>query len=283
MASSVWKGHLNFGLVAFPVTLSVAARAESISFNQLHKKDGSRIKEVTYCKTENVPIGRDEIVKGYEYEKDRYVVIESEEIKEVAPKTAKVMEVLEFVKAADVDPIYMESSYYLAPNDGGERPYALFFQALRQSGYFGVAKISMHNREHIVILRPGQKGILLHTMYYQDEIRAVNEFGTDLELVRPKELELAKSLIESLADKFEPAKYYDTYRENLKKMIEEKVAGHNVVATPEPHIAPVIDIMEALKKSLVQTQRKPPKAVADIGKQRVEISHPAKKSSRKTG
>src|SRR5579884_4062524 len=171
MASTVWKGHLTFGLVSFPIKLYSAARSESISFHQLHKADHSRIKQVIYCQAEDKPIPRSEIVKGYEYEKDRYVVIEDEEVKKVAPATAKVMEILEFVKAAEVDPIFFETSYYMAPDEAGERPYALLFEALRQSGRVGVAKIAMHNREHIVILRPGQNGALLHTMYYSHEIR----------------------------------------------------------------------------------------------------------------
>ena len=256
MASSVWKGHLTFGLVSFPVRLFSAARSETVSFNLLHKQDHSRIKQVIYCQTEDKPVPRSELVKGYEYEKDQYVEIEDEDIKKVAPKTAKVMEILEFVKAAQVDPIYLESSYYMAPDEGGEKPYALLFQALRETEYYGVAKIAMHNREHIVILRPGSKGVVLHTMYYNDEIRTVEEFRTDTSNVKEKELALAKTLVESLADEFEPEKYHDTYRDNLQKMIEAKVAGHKVVATPAAHVAPVIDIMEALKKSLAQ-QKKP--------------------------
>ena len=133
MASSVWKGHLTFGLVSFPVRLFSAARSETISFNLLHKDDHSRIKQVTYCQAEDKPVPRTDLVKGYEYEKDHYVVIDDEDIKKVAPKTAKVMEILEFVKADQVDPIYLESSYYVAPDEGGEKPYALLFQALRES------------------------------------------------------------------------------------------------------------------------------------------------------
>ena len=256
MASTVWKGHLTFGLVSLPVKLYSAARSETVSFNQLHKADHSRVKQVLYCQLEDKPIPRSEIVKGYEYEKDKYVVVDDEEIKKVAPKTAKTMEILEFVKSADVDPIYFESSYYLAPDDAGEKPYALLFSALQKSGYVGVAKISMHNREHIVILRPGERGILLHTMYYPDEIRQVEEFRTDTSLVKGKELELAASLVESLAAPFEPEKYSDGYRDNLKAMIAAKVAGRETVETPAPqHLAPVIDIMEALKASLAQAKK----------------------------
>src|SRR5277367_1215983 len=192
MASSVWKGHLTFGLVSLPVRLAVAARGETISFNQLHKTDGSRIKLVTYCAKEDKPIPRSEIVKGYEYEKDHYVVVEDEEIKKVAPKTAKVMEILEFVKGDEVDPVYLESSYYMGPDEGGEKPYALLFEAMKETGYYGIAKIAMHNREHIVVLRPGLKGMLLHTMYFRSEIRAADEFSTNAHEVKDKELALAR-------------------------------------------------------------------------------------------
>jgi DNA end-binding protein Ku len=259
MASSIWKGQLTFGLVSMPVRLGVAARAETISFNQLHKSDGSRIKQMIYCQTEDKPIPRTEIVKGYEYEKDRYVVVDDEEIKKVAPKTAKVMEILEFVKASDVDPVYLESSYHMAPEEGGEKPYTLLFEALKQSGYYGVAKVAMHNREHVVIIRPSNKGLMLHTMYYNDEIRSSDAFRTDSSQIKDKELDLAKMLISSLEAEFEPQKYHDTYRENLKKMIEAKIEGKSVVETPQPHVAPVIDIMEALKKSL-ELKKKPPQS-----------------------
>ena len=256
MATSIWKGHLTFGLVSFPVRLFTAARSESISFNQLHKEDNSRIKQVIYCQTEDKPIPRNEIVKGYEYEKGKYVVIDDEDIKKVAPKTAKVMEIQEFVKADDVDPVFLESSYYMAPDEGGEKPYSLLFAAMRETKYFGIAKIAMHNREHVVVLRPGDKGMVLHTMYYADEVRRSEEFRTDASSLKDKELALAKMLVESLAGEFEPEKYHDAYRDNLRKMIEAKIEGHKVVETPESHVAPVIDIMEALKKSL--EMRKPP-------------------------
>ncbi|MGH9556912.1 MAG: Ku protein [Terriglobales bacterium] len=253
MASTVWKGHLTFGLVSLPVRLYSAARSETVGFNQLHKADNSRVKQVLYCQLEDKPIERTEIVKGFEYEKGRYVVIEDEEVKKVAPKTAKTMEILEFVKSADVDPIYYESSYYMAPDDAGEKPYALLFEAMRRSGYVALAKVAMHNREHIVILRPSGKGILMHTMYYADEIRRVDEFRTDVSLVKDKELELANTLIESLAGDFHPEQYKDDYRENLKGMIQAKVDGKEIVETPAPqHLAPVIDILEALKMSLAK-------------------------------
>src|ERR1700757_2895047 len=283
MASSVWKGHLPFGLVSFPVRLFSAARSETVSFNLLHKDDHSRIRQVTFCQAEDKPVSRNELVKGYEYEKDHYVVVDDEDIKKVAPKTARVMEILEFVKADQVDPIYLESSYYVAPDEGGEKAYALLFQALRESSYFAVAKVAMHNREHIIVLRPGSKGILSHTMYYQDEIRQVEEFRTDTSLVKDKELAMAKMLILSLEAEFEPQKYQDNYRTNLQKMIEAKVAGQKVVATPETHVAPVIDIMEALKKSLAEKRKPATVATAVAGGSEEESAQTAapKKRARK--
>ena len=278
MASTVWRGHLTFGLVSLPVRLYSAARGESVSFNLLHAKDNSRIKQVTFCQAEDKPVPRSELVKGYEYEKDRYVVIDEEDIKKVAPKTAKVMEILEFVKGEQVDPIYLESSYYLAPDEGGEKPYALLFAALGQASYYAVAKIAMHNREHIVILRPGKKGILLHTMYYENEIRQVDEFRTNTELVKPAELAMANMLIDTLKAEFEPKKYHDTYRDNLLEMIEAKKEGQVVVETPEPHVAPVIDIMEALKRSLAEKKKPVQFATAAAGEAQEEaIAEPVAK------
>ena len=282
MATSVWKGHLTFGLVSLPIRLFSAARAESVSFNLLHKSDNSRIKQITYCQAEDKAVPRSELVKGYEYEKDHYVVIEDEDIKKVAPKTAKVMEILEFVETKDVDPVYLESSYYMAPDGGGEKAYALLFEALRKSGYSGVAKIAMHNREHIVILRPGQRGILLHTMYFTNEIRQVDEFRTDLDLVKDKELALAGTLIEALAAKFEPEKYKDTYRENLLGMIQTKIQGQKVVEAPEPHVAPVIDIMEALKRTL-EIKKKPVQVASEAGGADEAVAEEASPKKKRAG
>ncbi|MEQ1947988.1 MAG: Ku protein [Bryobacteraceae bacterium] len=278
MASTVWKGHLTFGLVSFPVKLFSAARSESISFNQLHKADGSRVRQVLYCAAEDKPIPRTEIVKGYEYEKDRYVVIEDEDVKKVAPKTAKVMEIQEFVKAGEVDPIFFETSYYMAPEEAGEKPYALLFDALKRSGYVGIAKVAMHNREHVVILRPGENGVLLHTMYYNHEIRKVDEFRTDLSLVKEKELALAQSLVEALAADFQPEKYKDAYRENLLQLIEAKKEGKEVMATPEPKQEKVVDILEALKASLAVVKK--PVAAAQTITPINEKAEPKRKRAR---
>jgi len=277
MASTVWKGHLTFGLVSFPVKLFTAARGESISFNQLHKTDNSRVKQVLYCAAENKPIERSEIVKGYEYEKDRYVVIEEEDIKRVAPSSAKVIEILEFVQSNEVDPLYFESSFYMAPDDAGEKPYALLYDTLKKTGYVGVAKVAMHNREHIVIFRPGPYGLLMHTMYYTHEVRKVEEFRTDTSLVKEKEGELARMLVESLAAPFEPEKYHDTYRDNLQALIEAKVKGQEVVAPPPKEPSKIIDIMEALKQSLA-IAKKPAASETELAEEPVKA--PAKRKAR---
>jgi DNA end-binding protein Ku len=279
MASTVWKGHLTFGLVSLPVKLFSAARSETVSFNQLHASDHSRVKQVLYCQAEDKPVERKDLVKGYEYEKGKYVVVDEEDVKKAAPPSSRTMEILEFVKTDEVDPVYYESSYYMAPDDAGEKPYALLFEALRRTGHVGIAKVAMHNREHIVILRPGKRGILLHTMYYEDEVRKVEEFRTDSSLVKDKELELAQTLITSLAAEFEPVKYKDEYRENLMNMIRAKVEGKQVVEAPQTQeLAPVIDIMEALKASLA-LGKKPPRSVASTSTAAAE-SDSGKKTKR---
>jgi DNA end-binding protein Ku len=273
MASTVWRGHLTFGLVSLPVRLYSAARGEIGEFQpaarqrQLaHQTDHSIARRRTsLCRAANWS-------KGYEYEKDRYVVIEEEDIKKVAPKTAKVMEILEFVKGDQVDPIYLESSYYMAPDEGGEKPYALLFEALRQVNYYALAKIAMHNREHIVILRPGKKGILLHTMYYRTRSGRWTNSARTRSLVKPNELAMANMLIETLKAEFEPEKYHDTYRDNLLQMIEAKKEGQVVVETPEPHVAPVIDIMEALKRSLAEKKKPVQAATAAAGEAQEETA-----------
>jgi DNA end-binding protein Ku len=280
MASTVWKGHLTFGLVSLPVKLFSAARSETVSFNQLHAADHSRVKQVLYCQTEDKPVERKDLVKGYEYEKGKYVVIDEEDVKKAAPPSSRTMEILEFVKSDQVDPVYYESSYYMAPDEAGEKPYALLFEALRRTGYVGIAKVAMHNREHIVILRPGKRGILLHTMYYEDEVRKVEEFRTDAGLVKDKELELATTLITSLAAEFEPIKYKDEYRENLMSMIRAKVEGKQVVEAPQSQeLAPVIDIMEALKASLA-LGKKPPRSVSSASAASAEEAESGKKTKR---
>ena len=255
MANSIWKGHIAFGLVAFPVKLHAAGRSQTVSFNQLHQCDHSRVKQVLYCQAEDRPVSRDELVKGYEYEKDRDVVIEEGELAEIEPHSSRVMEVLEFVPEAEVDPVYLDASYYVAPERAGERPYTLLLEALRRTGQAAIAQLTMHHREHLV--RPGRFGLLLHTLFYRDEIRSLDEFRSDAEWVTPKELELAQKLIESLAAHFDPAKYKDRYRESLRALIDAKVRGDELKrqGATEPPLPPVTDILEALQASLARAKK----------------------------
>lgn len=255
MAASVWSGYLTFGLISMPVRLFSGARPSHVSFHMLHRDDHVRVKQQLICPEEEKVIGRDEIVKGYEYRKGEYVIIEPEEIKKIEPKTAKTMEILEFVKADEIDPIYFESSYYLMAEDAGKRPYALLQKALLDSRYVAVAKLLMHNREYTVFLRPYSGGLMLHTMYYQDEIRQVENFGkTDVE-IKETELKVAHQLVEALASEWEPEKYYDTFEANVKELIKAHLEGKQVEGIEkQKKPAPVVDLMEALKQSLAQME-----------------------------
>jgi DNA end-binding protein Ku len=254
MATTVWKGHLTFGLISMPVRMFAAARGERISFNQLHKECHSRLKQPLFCPVCNRNVERSEIVKGYEYEKDQYVLFSEEELDKIEPPSARVMEILEFVKLSEMDPLYFDSSYYVSPEDAGVKAYQLLMKAMEQSGYGAIAKLTMHQREHIVIVRPGTKGMTLHTMFYSNEIRAAESVPTDKVEVKDQEKKLAQQLIESLAAPFDPQKYRDEYQENLRVMISAKLQGQQVTEVPQPHLAPVIDLMEALKKSLAEKQ-----------------------------
>jgi DNA end-binding protein Ku len=279
MAASVWSGYLTFGLISMPVRLFSGARGSRVSFHMLHRDDNTRIKMQLYCPNDDSVVERSEIVKGYEYRKGEYVVIEPDEIKKIEPKTAKAMEILEFVKSDDVDPIFFESSYYLVPEEAGKRPYALLTRALEETGYIAIAKLTMHNREYMVFLRPKDGGMMLHTMYYSDEIRKVDNFGApDVEL-KEAEVKVAHQLIQALAAGFEPEKYRDTFEENVKALIKAKLEGREVTAVEKPKkMAPVVDLMAALKQSLAQMEgKKPPQRVeaaqrasevATVGKRR---------------
>jgi DNA end-binding protein Ku len=254
MATSVWKGHLTFGLISIPVHMSAAARGERISFNQLHKVCHSRLKQPLFCPVCNRNVERSEIVKGYEYEKDQYVLFSEEELDKIEPPSARVMEILEFVKLDEMDPLYFDSSYYIAPEEGGVKAYQLLMKAMQESGYGAIAKLTMHQREHIVIVRPGSKGMTLHTMFYSNEIRNADAIPTNKVEIKEQEKKLAEQLIQSLAAPFQPEKYRDEYQENVKGMIAAKLKGQEVAEAPQPHMAPVIDLMEALKKSLAEKQ-----------------------------
>src|SRR5438105_6239641 len=287
MAASVWTGYLTFGLISMPVRLFSGARPNHVSFHMLHRDDHVRVKQQLVCPEEDKVIGRDEIVKGYEFRKGEYVIIEPEELKRIEPKTAKTMEILEFVKADEIDPIYFESSYYLMPEDAGKRPYALLQKALEDSQYVAVAKLAMHNREYTVFLRPYSGGLMLHTMYYQDEIRQVENFGkTDVD-IKESELKVAHQLVQALAAEWEPKKYYDTFEANVKELIKAHLEGKQVNSIEKPKkAAPVVDLMEALKQSLAQMEgkKKGPQRVIDAQREsQIHIAGEEHPAPRKAG
>ena len=282
MAASVWSGYLTFGLISMPVRLFSAARSSHVQFHMLHRDDHARIKQQLYCSQEGRVVSRDEIVKGFEYEKDQYVVIEPADIKKIEPKTTKAMEILEFVKESQIDPVYFESSYYLVPEEAGERPYALLTRALEESEYVAIAKLSMHNREYTVFLRPVNNGLMLHTMYYENEVRQVEQFGktSGIEL-KDAEVKVAHQLVEALAADFDPRKYHDTFEENVKQLIQARLEGKEVGAAEKPRkLAPVVDLMAALKESLAQIPKKPAQRAPE-GQRVSEAVAPQRKSGRR--
>ena len=281
MAASVWSGYLTFGLISMPVRLFSGARSSGISFNMLHRPDHQRVKQQYICPLENRVVERSEIVKGYEFRKDEYVVIEPEEIKKIEPQTAKTMEILEFVKRSEVDPVYFESSYYMVPEEAGRRPYALLTKALEESEYYAIAKLTMHNREYTVFLRPHEGGMMLHTMYYADEVREVEGFGApDVEL-KDAEVKVAHQLIEALAGEWDPEKYHDTFQDNLKKLIETKLEGGKVIEMEKPKkLAPVVDLMSALKQSLAEMEGKKKPAATSASEPQVAAAGGKSRRSR---
>lgn len=259
MPATVWKGYLSFGLVSFPIRLFSAARPDPVRFHMLHKKDLSRIREIFYCAAEDKPVARDEIVKGYEYEKDRYIVIEPEDLEKIVPPSATVMEIVQFVKGAEIDPVFFETSYYVTPEGDVRKPYSLLLEAMQQTGYDALAKVVMHQREHAVILRPRQNNIMLHTMYFTEELHQSNEVDVPKpENVGKKEVDMAKKLIETLAGPFEPKQFQDEYKKNVLNLIEKKRKGQKVTPIKQPKAAPVIDLMQALQASLAKTKASAP-------------------------
>ena len=275
MAATVWSGFLTFGLISMPVRLFSGARSRGISFHMLHRDDHVRVKQQLICPEEEKVVDRSEIVKGYEYRKGEYVIIEPEEIKKIEPKTAKAMEILEFVKQEEIDPLYFESSYYLAPDEGGKKPYALLTRALEETEYVAIAKLAMHNREYTVILRPHEHGLVLHTMYYQDEVREMPDIGTDHMNLRESELKVAHQLIEALAAKWDPTRFHDSFEDNLKKLIKAHLEGKEIKPVEKPRkLSTPVDLMAALKQSLAQMEGK------KKGAQRAEVAEEEKPAAR---
>jgi DNA end-binding protein Ku len=215
----------------------------------------SPVEQVSVRKGTDEVVSPRSVVKGYEYENGRFVTVEPDELKSIAPKTATEMEIQEFVQLSEIDPVYFETSYYVRPEEAGEKAYALLYRSLQITGLVAIAKFAMHSREHVVVLRPGKTGIISHTMYFTSEVRADEEYRADTKLVTPKELDLAQMLIHSLAAPFEPERYRDTYREKLESLIANKIEGKPLARVEPVKSAEVVDITEALQRSLANLRK----------------------------
>lgn len=262
-AHAIASGTVSFGLVSVPVKLYAATKSKSISFNLLHAKDKSRLRQQYVCATCGEIVDRSAMVKGYEYAKDQYTILTEDELRALEQKTEQSIEIEEFVPIASVDPVYFEKSYLLGPDKGGQKAYRLLCAAMEKAGKGAVAKFATRGKQQLVLLRQAQGGLMLHGLYYGDEVRDFAEIdrGESVTL-KSGELDLAVQLIEQLASaSFEPDKYEDEYRKKLLEVIEQKVAGQEIVVTPTaaPR-AQVIDLMEALKASLASKQRAPASA-----------------------
>jgi len=249
----VGSGNISFGLVSIPVKLFSATRSRAVSFNLLHAKDLSRIQQKIYCPADDALIDRSELVRGFEIEKGRYVTFTDEELKKLEARNEHAIEITEFLPLERVDPLYFEESYYLGSEPNAAKAYRLLADAMSQSGRVALGRYTMRGKEHLVLIRPFGKGLMLHTVYYSDEVRPAEDVDqAENEPVKDAELTLAKRLIDELTEKdFDPSKYHDQYRERVLEVAQQKVAGQQVTeAPPEQRRGQVIDLMSALKASL---------------------------------
>jgi DNA end-binding protein Ku len=255
MPRSIWAGAISFGLVTVPVKLYSAVNRKTVRFNQLNARTGSRIQQKRVDPSTGDEVPYEDLVKGYEIGPDRYVIIEPAELEAIEPRKTKTIEIEDFVDLAEIDPIYYDHPYYLAPATGGAKPYRLLLEAMRETGKVGIAKVVLRNKESLVAIRPMGDVLAMATMLFADEIvdpSTIEDIPSadDIE-ANERELEIAKQLVESLAGPFDPGRYRDTYREAVLEMIERKAAGEEIAIQPEvEEAAPVPDLMSALKASL---------------------------------
>ena len=252
MPSSVWKGYISFGLISVPVRLYSAARYSHVAFHEIHRKCGTRVRQQLYCPYDEEVVSRDEIAMGYEVDKDKYVLIEPSELKALQPQSSTAMEIFQFVKLSEVDPIYFETSYFSVPEEAGQKAYALLLKTMDEMDYAAIAKVTMHQRERTVIIRPYEAGLILHTIYYPSEIRDVKGYGqTTTKNLKKQETDLAEQFAKALLKPFHPEQFHDAYSERVKDLIESKGKNKPVPKHEKARpLAPVVDLMTALKKSL---------------------------------
>jgi len=252
--AAIWKGSLTFGLVNIPVELKTAVRADHISFRLLHKDDLSPVKYERVCQAEGEPVPWNEIVKGYEYEKGKFVVLTDEDFKTAALEQSKTIDILDFVKEDEIDPRYFETPYYLVPAKGGEKPYALLREAIRQTGSVGIGKIIIRQTQHLAAVKVVGDALVLEIMRFANELVDAKELSfPSREAIRPQELQMAEQLVANLAEPFDPTRYTDEYRANLMKIIKAKMKGKKVkLEEPEGEArdSDVLDLMSRLRASL---------------------------------
>jgi DNA end-binding protein Ku len=275
MPRAMWKGAISFGLVTIPVSVYPATEEKTLRFNQLHDEDGGRIRMKRVCSIDGEEVGYEHIVKGYEYEKDRYVILTDEDFEAIPVESSRAIDIQQFVELEEIDPMQYKKSYYLVPEETGAKAYALLREALNRSGKVGIAKVSFRDKEHLAALRFRDEAFVLETMYWPDEIREADFGGVDVSAkIRPNELEMAQTLIENLTANWDPAAFKDEYREAMLRIVEAKINGEEIeIVEPEP-TAKVVDLMEALKAS-VAAAKKEPKAEPEPKKK------PAKKTAAK--
>lgn len=256
--SSIWTGTVGFGLVQVPVRIVTATRNKDVSFNQLDAETGSRVRVRKVSESTGEEVPSDRIVKGFEISKGRYVVIEPGELESIAPKSSHTIDIEEFVDLASIDPLYFESSYYLAPDPKAQKPYRLLVEAMSEMKKVAVGRVVIRTKERLVAIRPLDGVLVISTLRYADEVIGVGGLvpGADEELSE-RELTMARQLVETLtAGEFEPDKFQDSYREELLAMIEKKAAGEAIVAAvAAPTESPVVDLVAALEQSLARVQK----------------------------
>jgi DNA end-binding protein Ku len=283
--AAIWKGSLTFGLVNIPVELKTAVRADHISFRLLHKEDLSPVKYERVCQADGESVPWNEIVKGYEYDKGKFVVLTDEDFKAAAVEQSKTIDILDFVKEEEIDPRYFETPYYLVPAKGGEKPYALLREAIRQTGSVGIGKIIIRQTQHLAGVKVVGDALVLEIMRFANELVDAKEFTFPRrDAVRPQELQMAEQLVGNLAEPFDPTRYTDDYRANLMKVIKAKMKGKKIkLEEPEGEArdSGVLDLMSRLRASLEEGNGKK-QAVRAKTKTVAAGRKPAKTKKRRT-